>query len=62
MDKRTAAQVVADAILAAPQEERASLALDIIAFATGAVAAIEGSRVAAEKVYRVADIAVGIKQ
>lgn len=54
------ARTVADAILAAPEDERREIALGMLAYSLGALAAMEGKPAAAEIGYRYADALVAI--
>lgn len=58
---RTAAETIADDVLALPtQEERKARARDLCIYALATVAALEGKQAATEFAYRAADAAVGI--
>lgn len=55
MNRAIAVQVVSDALIAQPVENRADFLREVLAHAAGGLIALEGGERAAEAVYRVAD-------
>jgi hypothetical protein len=62
MSLHPAALIVADAVLAQPQEERAAFLRTMICYAAGSLIALEGERDATADLYRIADAMLGVSE
>lgn len=55
MDRTSPAQSIAEQMLALPDDERGPFLVDVLAYAAGALVALQGTKAATEHVYRIAD-------
>lgn len=63
MSRKAAAEIVADAMLGVPHEERSRYLREMLAHVAAGLVVVDGSRAAAEACYRLSDAVVSrIKQ